>query len=147
MMNKNIPYNNSLYNPIDEYTEVKASKIHGIGLFAKKLIPKGTMWWHARPGDVLIMTKNQFLTLDKSEKTSPVDNFLQGLLTYAYYDEVLDALVFCLDNSKFVNHSPDPNSGSIEEHSLNAIASKDIQSIKPKPPPKYRISVLIIYQK
>ncbi|MHA2393907.1 MAG: SET domain-containing protein [Promethearchaeota archaeon] len=126
-MNNNIPYNNSPHNPIKEFTEVKTSKIHGIGLFAKKLIPKGKMWWHARPEDVLILTKKQFLTLDNSQKTSSVDKFMQGLLTYAYYDEVLDALVFCLDNSRFVNHSLNPNSGTVDEHSLNAIASRDIQ--------------------
>jgi SET domain-containing protein len=126
-MNNNIPYNNSPHNPIKEFTEVKTSKIHGIGLFAKKLIPKGKMWWHARPEDVLILTKKQFHTLDNSQKTSSVDKFMQGLLTYAYYDEVLDALVFCLDNSRFVNHSLNPNSGTVDEHSLNAIASRDIQ--------------------
>jgi SET domain-containing protein len=126
-MNNNIPYNNSPHNPIEEFTEVKTSKIHGIGLFAKKLIPKGKMWWHARPEDVLILTKKQFLTLDNSLKTSSVDKFIEGLLTYAYYDEVLDALVFCLDNSRFVNHSLNPNSGTVDEHSLNAIASRDIQ--------------------
>lgn len=125
MINK-IPYNHSPNNPIEEYAEVRASKIHGFGLFAKKLIPKGTMWWHARPRDVIIVSKKQFLTLERSQKTSSIDNFLKGLLIYAYYDEVLDSLVFCLDDSKFVNHSLNPNSGSIEEHSLNAIAIKDI---------------------
>lgn len=127
MMNNNIPFNYSPNNPINEYTEVKTSKIHGFGLFAKKLIPKGTIWWHARPKDVLIITKKQFLTLDKSQKTTPVNNFIQVLLTYSYYDEVFDVLVFCLDNSKYVNHSLNPNSGTIDEHSINAIASRDIQ--------------------
>ena len=44
MKYKDIPYNLSLKNPIEEYAEVKKSKIHGLGLFAKKLIPKGTIW-------------------------------------------------------------------------------------------------------
>jgi len=123
-----IPYNLSLKNPIEEYAEVKKSKIHGLGLFAKNLIPKGTVWWHAREQDVLIITRAQFLHLDSPPKTPLIDNFIEILLTYAYYDEILDALIFCVDDSKYVNHSLNPNSGTIEEHGLNAIARSDIQS-------------------
>ena len=124
---KDIPYNLSEINPITEYTEVRSSKIHGLGLFAKKLIPKGTVWWHARPQDVSIMTKQQFLNLDASQKTPLITNFLESFLTYAYYDEILDVLIFCLGDAKFVNHSRNANSGTIEEHALNAISRRDIQ--------------------
>ncbi|MFW9882554.1 MAG: SET domain-containing protein [Candidatus Thorarchaeota archaeon] len=121
-----IPYNFTSKNPIEEYVEVRKSKIHGLGLFAKKLIPKGTVWWHARPQDVLIITKSQFLTLDKPPKTPLITSYIEILLTYAYYDEIFDILVFCLDYSKYVNHSDNPNSGTIEEHTLNAISRKNI---------------------
>ena len=123
----NMKYNQSSTNPISEYAEVRKSKIHGLGLFAKKLIPKGTVWWHARPRDVILITKDQFLILDNSEKTPLINNYLDCLLTYSYYDEILDVLIFCLDDSKFVNHSINPNSGTIDEHELNAIAKRDIQ--------------------
>ena len=53
--------------------------------------------------------------------------FIESFLTYAYYDEILDSLIFCLDDSKYVNHSFNPNTGTIEEHALNAISRKDIQ--------------------
>jgi len=122
-----INYNLTSINPFTEYTEVRPSKIHGFGLFVKKFIPKGTVWWHARPQDVSIITKEQFLILDNSKKTSLTDSYLECLLTYSYYDKVLDVLIFCLDDSKFVNHSIDPNSGTVEEHGLNAIARRDIQ--------------------
>ncbi|TFF89949.1 MAG: hypothetical protein EU548_05525, partial [Promethearchaeota archaeon] len=56
-----IPYNSQPNNPIDTYAEVKKSQLHGLGLFAKVLIPKGTIWWHARPQDVLIISKTQFI--------------------------------------------------------------------------------------
>ncbi|MFX1476510.1 MAG: SET domain-containing protein [Promethearchaeota archaeon] len=121
-----IKYNLKSNNPIEEYTEVRPSKIHGLGLFAKKLIPKGTVWWHARPQDVIFITKEQFFILDNSEKTPLVKSYLECLLTYSYYDEKLDTLIFCLDDSKFVNHSNDPNSGTVEEHELNAISRRDI---------------------
>jgi SET domain-containing protein len=121
-----IPYNESPVNPIEQYTEVGPSKIHGLGLFAKNFIPKGAVWWYARPQDVIIITKEQFLTLDASNKTLLMKNFMQSLLTYSYYDEILDALIFCLDNSRFVNHSFNPNSGTEDEHALNAITKRDI---------------------
>jgi SET domain-containing protein len=128
MVNNKIPYNLSSINPIDEYTEVHRSKIHGLGLFAKKLIPKGTIWWHARPQDILIITKNQFLTLENSLKTSSMNGYIDTILTYSYYERNLDALIFCLDNSRFVNHSENANSGASEdENGLCAMALRDIQ--------------------
>jgi len=128
MNNTKIPYNPLSINPIDEYVEVKSSNIHGLGLFAKKLIPKGTIWWHARPQDVLIISKNQFLTLDTSRKSSLMENYMQSLLTYSYYERDLDALIFCLDDSRFVNHSFNANSGASEdENGFCSVALRDIQ--------------------
>lgn len=127
MTNIEIPYNKNTINPIDDYTEVKVSDIHGLGLFAKKYIAKGTIWWHARPQDVLIITKIQFLTLDSSYKTSITNNFMENLLTYSYYERDLDALIYCLDNSRYVNHSLNANSGASEdENGFCAVAIKDI---------------------
>lgn len=123
-----IPYNPNSINPIVKFAEVQSSNIHGLGLFAKKVISKGTIWWHARPQDVLIITKNQFLTLDKSHKSSLMNNYIETLLTYSYYERELDALIFCLDNSRFVNHSFNANSGASEdENGFCAVALRDIQ--------------------
>ena len=122
-----ILYNPKPKNPIDDYTETKPSDIHGLGLFAKKKIPKGTIWWHARPQDVLIITKEQFLKLDSSNKTPSMNDFIETLLIYSYYERDLDTLIFCLDNSRFVNHSKDANSGvSEDENGFCAMALKDI---------------------
>ena len=122
-----IPFNNHPNNPIDKYAEVKESNIHGLGLFAKVLIPKGTIWWHARPQDVLIISKNQFLILDSSIKSQVMKDFMKSLLTYSYYERDLDSLIFCLDNSRFVNHSFNANSGASEdENGFCAVAQKDI---------------------
>ena len=123
-----IPYNPNPINPIDEYTEVKQSEIHGLGLFAKKIIPKGTIWWHARPQDVLIISRDQFLILDSSYETIQLKDFLHNLLTYSYYERDLDSLIFCLDNSRFVNHSFNANSGASEdENGFCAMTLRDIQ--------------------
>ena len=127
MKTPRIPYNPHPNNPISKYTEVKKSRIHGLGLFAKSSISKGTIWWHARPQDVLIITKKQFLILDSSKKSRVMEEFMKSLLTYSYYERDLDALIFCLDNSRFVNHSFNANSGASEdENGFCAVAQNDI---------------------
>jgi len=129
MRRYHIPYNPHLNNPITKYTEVKQSRIHGLGLFAKTKIAKGTIWWHARPQDVLIITKKQFLIFDSSKKSRVMEEFMKSLLTYSYYERDLDALIFCLDNSRFVNHSFNANSGASEdENGFCAVAQNDIQT-------------------
>lgn len=128
MKDRKIPYNPNPTNPIDEYGEVKLSDIHSLGLFAKKFIPKGTIWWHARPQDVLIISKDQYLTLNSSHDTSQMKDFLHNLLTYSYYERDTDSLIFCLDNSKFVNHSFNANSGASEdENGFCSVVLRDIQ--------------------
>jgi SET domain-containing protein len=127
MTDSKLSYNPTLINPIEKYTEVQRSKIHGFGLFAKKLIQKGTIWWYARPQDVLIMTKDQFQILETSHTSKLIDNFIQTVLTYSYYERELDALIFCLDNSRFVNHSINANSVTKKENGFCVIARRDIQ--------------------
>ena len=122
-----IPFNESSHNPITKYTEVKPSDIHGLGLFAKIKIPKGTIWWHAKPQDVLIIKKDQFLKLDNSIKVPLIEKVMKALLTYSYYERELDALIFCLDNSRYVNHSFNANSGASEdENGFMSVALRDI---------------------
>jgi SET domain-containing protein len=129
MKQNQIPYNLTSKNPIEEYCEVRKSKIHGLGLFAKKRIPKSTIWWHARPQDILIISKEQFLTFEQSIKSPLVEDYLHGLLTYSYYERNLDSLIFCLDNSRYVNHSFNDNSGASEdENGFCSVALRDIES-------------------
>ena len=73
-MKLSIPYNKSGINPISKFVHVERSPIHGLGLFAKVKIPKGTIWWHARPQDVLIITKTQFQTIESSRKTDNLES-------------------------------------------------------------------------
>ncbi|MEJ2251408.1 MAG: SET domain-containing protein [Candidatus Lokiarchaeota archaeon] len=128
MSRDKIPFNRNPKNPIKDFGEVKQSKIHGLGLFAKNKIPCGTVWWHARPKDVIIITKEQFLNLDRSYKSQAIHNYINILLTYSYYERNLDSLVFCVDDSRYVNHSFDANSGASEdENGFCAVALRDIQ--------------------
>lgn len=128
-MNKSkIPCNFQKDNPIEKYTDVRPSIIHGFGLFAKRFIPKGTIWWNARPHDILIISKKQFLIFDSSQKTKQKKEFMHFLLTYSYYERDTDSLIFCLDNSRFVNHSFNANSGAIgDNNGFCSISLRDIQ--------------------
>jgi SET domain-containing protein len=113
---------------VDEFTEVRESKIAGLGLFAKKLIPKGTYWFDHNHDDVLMISKKQYMTLIQSHDSPLSNGFIQAIKTYTYYEKIYDALVFCVDNARFVNHSTNPNSGADEFDSpLKSIALRDIQ--------------------
>jgi len=127
MTSIDIPFRLASVNPINEYTEVRTSKTHGLGLFSKKIIPKGIILWHARSQDILIISKEQFLILDSSFKSLELNEIIENILTYSFYVVKIDALVFCLDNSRFVNHSLDPNLGAPkDENEFCAVTLRDI---------------------
>ena len=131
-MEAGVEYCNLPYSLVDEYTVVQPSGIEGYGLFARKLIPEGTVWWHARPQDIMVVGKEAFLTLVGSFRPPPpykprlVDRLIDCLLTYSYHDAELDALIFCLDNARYVNHSLDANSAAGVEK-FSSVALRDIQ--------------------
>lgn len=100
-------------NPAWMLTEVRKSHIHGLGLFATQAIPKGTAWWHGRREDVLMISRAQYETLLRSDRAPLIEHTLEALLMYSYYMAEEDALVLSLDNSRYVNHSFQPNSGSL----------------------------------
>ena len=113
---------------VNEWTEVRPSKIAGLGLFAKKFMPKGTCWFQSKPEDQILITKQQYLTLLQSNDSPLTAGFLKAIKTYSYYEKHQDALVFCIDNARYVNHSTDPNSGGDEIDSpLKSVALRDIQ--------------------
>lgn len=118
---------------IDSYTEVGPSPLHGYGVFARQFIPEGTVWWHARPQDTLFVSEEQFITLKQSFRPPDwyrprlVDRMLDCLCAYSFYDVNSNALVFCLDNARYVNHSVAPNS----EAGLDRFSSVAIRDILP----------------
>ncbi len=55
-------------------------------------------------------------------------NLIQNILTYSYYVVDLDALIFCLDNFRFVNHSSNANvSAPEDENEFCAVVLRVIQ--------------------
>lgn len=52
---------------------------------------------------------------------------MTNILIYSYYEREFDALIFCLDNSRYVNHSINLNSGAPEDESaFCSVAQRDI---------------------
>ncbi|MBF0120780.1 MAG: SET domain-containing protein-lysine N-methyltransferase [Desulfobacterales bacterium] len=112
----------------DELTEVKESNVHGLGLFAKKDIPKGTVWWQGINGiNIILINKSQYHIFRNSVENNLSSKLWEIINIYQYYSSSLDSLVVCLDNSRFVNHSDNPNSGSDKiSQPLVSIAKCDI---------------------
>lgn len=89
-------------------TIVKSSAIAGVGLFAEEDIKEGEIVWKFTHDTCLTFTKEQFNELANSyHKTE--NQIIIYYLTYCYYQNNMDALIFCLDNGRFVNHSDKPN--------------------------------------
>ena len=91
----------------------KKSSIGGYGLFALKDIPIGTVIWNY--GNVRVYTKDQYDSFSGRYK---------AILRHFCYEGIDDTLVYCIDDSKYFNHSCDPNSMSID--SEKDITIKDV---------------------
>ena len=117
-------------NPINALTEVRNSHVHGLGVFAKTDIPKGTVWWRARPGmDVLLINKAQFQTLKDSQHSPTSQDLLEAIYTYSYYSAEDDVLILILDHARYTNHSFQPNSDVYPEPGvIGSIALRDIKA-------------------
>lgn len=112
-------------------TVVKSSAIEGVGLFADQDIKQGQIVWQYSSDTCLVFTEKQFQSLLESfHKTER--QVIQYYLTYTYYQKYLRGLIFCLDNSRFVNHSEEPNLGGPSHHTSElgwqySIALRDIK--------------------
>jgi hypothetical protein len=97
-------------NPFGDLAEVRASPLHGWGVFARRLIPKGTAWWQARRQDVLVIERSQYEAICSLPRTGLVKGLLDAILHYSYYPSSLNQLILILDGAQFTNHSFIPNS-------------------------------------
>ncbi len=80
------------------------SPLDGFGLFAKKDIPKGTIIW--KLGNIRIYTVDQYNDLTERKK---------DILRHFCYEGKDGTLVYCTDDSKYFNHSCDPNTMSLND--------------------------------
>lgn len=91
-------------------TLVKTSPIAGLGLFADEDIKQGEIIWRYDPQTCALFTKEQVDTLLTSAQNA---ESIRYYLTYGWYVSQLGGIVVCLDNGRFVNHSPESNLGQI----------------------------------
>ena len=116
-------------NPLNTLTETRPSPVHGLGIFAKTDIPEGTVWWRARPCDVLLIEQDQFDTFRTSHHSPVSRALLEALYTYSYYSAEDDALILILDHARYTNHSFQPNSTVVDEPGvIGSITLRDIQA-------------------
>ncbi len=102
-------------------TRLRASPIHGIGLFADEPIAKGTPTWKFLDGfdfrfpPVIL------------EQLSPAAR--EQFLTYTYFQKGVGMYELCSDDARFFNHSDTPNTMCIQAESGDGLdlAVRDIQ--------------------
>lgn len=96
------------------FTEVRESSVAGagLGLFATKRIPRGTVWWRATPVNHIRVPRLTYICLLNSElrRSGSSEAMLASIHKFAYFDPRNNELILCLDNGRFVNHSTMPNS-------------------------------------
>lgn len=80
---------------------LKASPIHGIGVFAVGAIAAGTEVWRFTPGFDL--------DVDPAIVESQPPHLRERLLHYGYVDPRLGRYILCCDDARFLNHSDAPN--------------------------------------
>lgn len=92
------------------------SAIHGIGLIARELIPRGTRVWEFRQGFDLILTTREVEALSPAAR--------EQVLWYAFYDHARSTYVLSGDDDRFTNHADDPNTADDGQFT---VARRDIR--------------------
>jgi len=98
------------------------SAVHGTGLFAAQLIPKGSVIWRYVAGHDTVLSREQFEKLEPAERLAWEQ--------FAYVSRFTGMLVCSGDDYVFMNHSHDPNVGVapiFEQPEGYDIALRDIQ--------------------
>jgi SET domain-containing protein len=100
-------------------TSIRPSLIHGIGCFTEENIQKGRVVWEFDERIDLRIPVS-----DLSEFPAPIQEFLQ-MYGYAEMYREQKILILCGDNSRYFNHSDNPN---LKDTKFNNIAVRDIQA-------------------
>ena len=96
---------------------VGESKIHGLGLIAQELIPKGTVIWRLAPEFDVLLTEHELGQLPEITQ--------KYVLWYGHFDQMLRKHVLTSDDDRFTNHSDTANSKFLGRES---VAARDIQA-------------------
>ena len=113
-------------------TEIRPSKIHGLGCFSLENVKKGQRIWVF---DTRIDTRFE---VDGIISLPPAA--IEFVKTYGYHEfvEGKRVVTLCGDNEKYMNHSDDPNVITSQQEKEFEIAARDI-SIDEELTTNYRI--------
>jgi SET domain-containing protein len=100
---------------------VKASPVHGLGVFARKFIPRGAIWWAGKREDLIEINRRQYEVLLASRPSRMLDDIHE----HCYYDKALDRLLYICNNGRYINHSSTPNC-AMHGDCLTSVALRDI---------------------
>jgi SET domain-containing protein len=101
-------------------TYIRASSIHGVGLFAAEFIPSGTVIWKFFPRLDMSFTPEEY------DELSHLEEF-RSLMKYIYKSRISGNYILCADNARFINHSPEGNTIEMPDDLEGlTIAAKDI---------------------
>lgn len=105
-------------------TKIGQSKIEGIGLFADQFIPKGTVTWKFDPKFDICFDLSEIKIMSELQKDL--------IIHFAYLSKRSGKYVYSIDNTRFTNHSINPNIAEDENLSegdaeICTVATRDIQ--------------------
>lgn len=103
-------------------TKIGISNIHGIGVFADEFIAKGTWIWRFQEGFDQMIDKSELIKLSEPAK--------KQFLNYSYLSISSNSYILAFDDSRFFNHSDNPNCEEAEipgEIESVTIAARDIE--------------------
>lgn len=100
-------------------TSLHPSTIHGVGVFAKQRIPKGTIVWKFHEGFDLYFSEEQIAKLPAATQ--------QEVYNFSYPDPKTGKHLFCSGHGGFMNHSATTNTSSPYDME-QTIATKDIEA-------------------
>ena len=95
-------------------TYLDRSPIHGVGIFARDVIPKGTRVWEFTPGFDQVFSDAELAALQPVQR--------DAVLFYCFIEPGLAGTVLCCDNARHFNFADDPNCGSAD-HVLHGYVS------------------------
>lgn len=105
--------------------DVRPSKIHGLGCFAKSNVAAGQLVWRFDESFDLTLTESRFANLPKE--------VIKNIRDFSYRSKATGDYILCADGSRFMNHSTSPNiscynpSGS-SDNTLECFAIREIHA-------------------
>ena len=105
-------------------TKIGQSKVEGIGLFADQFIQKGTVTWKFDPRFDIYFDPNEVDKMSEAQKDL--------IIHFAYLSKKSGKYVYSIDNTRFTNHSTNPNIAedeklSEDDEEICTVAIRDIQ--------------------